>query len=168
MKRPKFVTYRYVLYHWRHVASSRQNTGSPPLLSDVYWVYVCWMEHEGLDICCVDPGKSQNVMGFFIRKQGTIKNRETVIGSTGKKLYSAGEGVEGYTIKAPRPYNGGSRSVHLDCSVGFCSIQHAVWDGYKSDDRSVEVKVKRLQQWFRTTGQFEKKKRKLLRELGQD
>ena len=24
-----------------------QNTGSPPLLSDLYWVYVCWMEHEG-------------------------------------------------------------------------------------------------------------------------
>ena len=28
-----------------------QNTGSPPLLSDLYWVYVCWMEHEGLPVC---------------------------------------------------------------------------------------------------------------------
>ena len=25
-----------------------QNTGSPPLLSDLYCVYVCWMKHEGL------------------------------------------------------------------------------------------------------------------------
>ena len=24
-----------------------QNTGSPPLLSDLYCVYVCWIEHEG-------------------------------------------------------------------------------------------------------------------------
>ena len=29
-----------------------QNTGSPPLLSDLYCVYVCWMEHEGPSICC--------------------------------------------------------------------------------------------------------------------
>ena len=30
----------------------QQNTGLLPLLSDLYCVYVCWMEHEGRQFCC--------------------------------------------------------------------------------------------------------------------
>ena len=47
----------------RRIAEYRltATTGSPPLLSDLYWVYVCWMEHEGpnyfVEIEVKDGGK---------------------------------------------------------------------------------------------------------------
>ena len=44
------VEYEKKYFHTRqqpHDTEDSQNTGSPPLLSDLYCVYVCWREHEG-------------------------------------------------------------------------------------------------------------------------